>query len=350
VTPLSLLREHSTALAALLPGLNDGAVEAVHQARVTTRRVRELLPIAAAPGELPGDMPARFRQMGRHLGRVRDADVRGELLRHLESRLPMLAPSLVRMRLEAERVREAQARRLIKQLEDMRVERLVQALHGFAREPRFRARPDRGWERRLAAALAIRGDRCRQAAHHATGVYFPNRAHGVRIALKRFRYVADIAVATGHEVVDKDIRHLKRVQAVLGDLHDRQELIDYCNTFLHGGEDVDTPEIRLLIHTLERDCQDLHTRYREQRPRLARACARARDAVRPSRLRMPVAAAAAVALSTGLYMTSRLLLRAPRAGQSRRISAPASYRVAHDLSSQRDLAAAADCRVVDCSG
>ena len=52
-------------------------------------------------------------------------------------------------------------------------------------------------------------------------------AHNARIALKKFRYAVEIADATGLVPAQRAIRELKKGQDVLGELHDRQELV--CN-------------------------------------------------------------------------------------------------------------------------
>jgi CHAD domain-containing protein len=103
-TPVSLFRTQIQILRASLPGVLDGQAGAIHDSRIATRRIRELLPLLTrhhhqqqnpADGD---DLYKRFRRLGRSLGRVRDADVRLALLSSLETRMPHAAPQLVVLR------------------------------------------------------------------------------------------------------------------------------------------------------------------------------------------------------------------------------------------------------------
>src|SRR3712207_2693911 len=99
-TPIHLLDKQLSTLLALMHGVRDGSVEATHDARVETRRIRETL-FAARPAfdedELAGIAHAVGRTR-RALARVRDTDVILELLSGLESRLPLAATAAARVR------------------------------------------------------------------------------------------------------------------------------------------------------------------------------------------------------------------------------------------------------------
>ena len=85
-TPVSLFRTQIQVLRASLPGVLDGQAGAVHDSRIATRRIRELLPLLTRHHQQPNpadDLHKRFRRLGRSLGRVRDADVRLALLSSL---------------------------------------------------------------------------------------------------------------------------------------------------------------------------------------------------------------------------------------------------------------------------
>ena len=106
-TPLALFQQQIGILRTHLPGVLDGRPDSIHGARIATRRIREVLPLTHEwqRRDIADDLFVRFKRMGRSLGRVRDADVRIELLRHLESRISSAAPSLVLMRQRQERAR-----------------------------------------------------------------------------------------------------------------------------------------------------------------------------------------------------------------------------------------------------
>jgi CHAD domain-containing protein len=67
---------------------------AVHDARVATRRVCELLSLMTYPPRAFEDLTRRVRCIGRALGRVRDSDVLVEFLASLETRVPHSARCL----------------------------------------------------------------------------------------------------------------------------------------------------------------------------------------------------------------------------------------------------------------
>src|SRR5262245_58652192 len=92
--PISLLREQVHILGSQLEAVRDGDADGVHQARVATRRIRELLRLTA-DGRRNGtadELADEFRLVGRSLAAVRDADVQATLLRSLETRIPGAAP------------------------------------------------------------------------------------------------------------------------------------------------------------------------------------------------------------------------------------------------------------------
>ena len=93
------------------------------EARVATRRIRELLPLMSLrrDTETADALVKEFRSVGRSLGAVRDADVQAALLRSLEAHIPTAAPTLVLLRQQLERRRLDLMREIIKELERIRV-------------------------------------------------------------------------------------------------------------------------------------------------------------------------------------------------------------------------------------
>jgi CHAD domain-containing protein len=305
--PGVLLRRQSDIFRGALPAILDGDQEGIHVARVATRRVRELLPLIDHPASAHGDLVAEFKAIGRSLGEVRDADVQSTLLRYLESRIPAAAPALVVVRQKRERKRLALMRGLIKQLEEREIGKLLDRARIAARTHLSAWslwRPS--WEHRLHRALVDRAAQAREAIAHATGVYFPNRAHTARIALKKFRYAAEIADETAVWAAHEDIRELKKGQDVLGDLHDRQALIDHLTAAVDSGSlAVETAQVQLIVQVVEAEVHDLHSKYLTRRSRLAEICARGEAAARSNVYRAVPVVAGAVAASSVLYALVR---------------------------------------------
>jgi CHAD domain-containing protein len=251
----------------------DGAADAVHDSRVTTRRIREVLALVpAVPGrDGKDDVAAGYQKVGRALGKVRDIDVQIALIENLEAHAPQTAPSLVLVRQDHERARLSRMRELIKTLERLDVAgliHLVAAGHPTGLRTRLTSN---GWRHQLRRLAVERSHTALDAITHATGVYFPKRAHRARIAIKQLRYAAEIAEHTGFSEMGPAIAALKRGQGILGDLHDRQVLSDRVDSYAdHQG--VVAEHLTITRHVLEGEVLNLHAKYLCRRESLRSAC------------------------------------------------------------------------------
>jgi len=311
-TPVTILKSQTEALLGHLPRVFDGDVDGVHDARVATRRVREVLPLTHEWHRTDiDDLSARFKRVGRALGRVRDADVRIALLSYLEAHVSFAAPSLVVIRHERERKRLKAVRKLIKQFEHLDVEHM---LHDVGRRCCRQFQPWTtvlgSWRRQLGRTIAQRATAARDAIDHTTGVYFPNRSHSARIALKKFRYAAEIGELTGMGTLEASIRALKKGQEILGDLHDRQALVDKLPSLATPEHpDIASDHIRAVIQALEAECRELHGKYVSRRSSLLDVCRQAEEGFAPARAaaaRVASLTAGVVAVSTAAYAWRRL--------------------------------------------
>src|SRR5262245_53408844 len=111
-----VLADSADHLVIQLPLLWDGDEEAIHQARVAIRRLREV----AALGDRSGgdgldDVGRRLQRAGKALGRARDADIAHHLVDHLESRVPSLAATIGQLRTSVVVSRLKARRKMIKQ-------------------------------------------------------------------------------------------------------------------------------------------------------------------------------------------------------------------------------------------
>jgi CHAD domain-containing protein len=308
-TPVSLFRTQIQILRSGLPGVLDGQAGAIHDSRIATRRIRELLPLLTRhhhqQPDPADDLYKRFRRLGRSLGRVRDADVRLALLSSLETRMPHAAPQLVVLRQQREQERLQLLRKLIKRLERIEAPRLVQALaEQTTTWPgklawRIKLRPM--WKQELHATVNQRAKAAADAMAHATGVYFPARLHGARIAIKKLRYTMEIVDNSGAADRRSAIQELKKAQDVLGDIHDRQELMDHLLSAVAQGEP--DGEIALLRQVIDAEIHQLHSRYLARREGLLAICqptAARRAILIPSML-----TAGAMALSSSVFVYRR---------------------------------------------
>jgi CHAD domain-containing protein len=221
-----MARRRLLALACQVPLALAGDVEGVHHARVASRRLREFLPLLAVDDdslESVRRLRKQVRRLTRGLGPVRELDV--STLR-LDEIIAVGGPqadaaSLVRDALVAARADACGVMRTA--IDSVPLDKLRR---GAADAASHAASAD---ARRKAAAVL--GERLEQRglavvdALTAAGiVYAPDRLHRVRVALKKFRYALELALELGGFRLRGSLSRLKRLQAVLGDLHDDELL------------------------------------------------------------------------------------------------------------------------------
>lgn len=309
VTPHGLFRTKIHTLRDTLPGVLDGIEASIHDARIATRRIRELLPLLGdrkrrKPIE---DLSSRFKRIGRSLGRVRDADVRITLLALLETRMPHAAPALVVLRQQREQERLILLRKLVKRLERVEAVRMIEMLDDrrswLAGPVSWALREGATWKRDLRYTLRERAAATTEAIEHATGVYFPDRVHEARIAIKKMRYAMEIAHELGSGDRIAAIRELKKAQDVLGDLHDRQELADNLIETCPADKPEIAGQVSLLKQVIDAETHDLHARYLARRAAILDICGAERR--RLHRHGRSLVAAGALAISSGIYAKLR---------------------------------------------
>jgi CHAD domain-containing protein len=311
VTPATLFHTQILDLQQKFPAVLNGEAEGIHTARVAIRRVRELLPLLDREPRWArvDDLQSRFKRIGKSLGRVRDEDVRVALLDSLQQRIPHAAPTLVLVRQQCERDRLVLMRKLIKRLERLDAAPMIDALarshpmrFGIFHPPARAAK----WRRDLRMIVQQRAQAARETIAHATGVYFPNRTHSVRIAIKRLRYATEIVHQTRLADRSRAIRALKKAQDLLGNLHDRQELSDHLadEVTRAAAPTDDHSQVALVRQVIDAEARQLHQRYAERRERLIAVCC---DSLRVGETRrLPaMVAVAAVIVSSGVLAARR---------------------------------------------
>jgi CHAD domain-containing protein len=242
------------------------ADDAVHQMRVTARKLRSLLQASPDSFGLADDAPVigELRELGNVLGVARDAEVLADRYR---SALDDVAPELVRGPIRERLVDGAQQRyrsglrRALAAMRSPRYFRLLDALDAvIAKSP-----PD---DREPApAAVAKAGKKVRKAAkaarHARDGADRDDAIHRIRKRAKRLRYTAD---ATGAEKIAK---RAKELQSLLGDHQDsvvsRGHLRQQADAAHAAGEDTFTYG---LLYQREADSAVVSRRQLE--PKLAK--------------------------------------------------------------------------------
>jgi len=280
-----LLQQRVTALRRMLPGARSGDMRAVHQARVATRRLREALPLVGA-GK-PGRRLERVaRDLTGVLGTVRELDVALQMLDELTraSGVPSAAVACLRRAIADER--HALQRETTKRIDQYDMDRLQRkALQALERKGDRRDHPlDR--QAKVTAArrrAARRAARVEAAVDAAGAMYLPDRLHQVRIAVKKLRYAMEIARDLSGSRAEARIRSLKRMQDLLGRMHDLEVLIARTR----GLQAAAVRDLRLssdldqLVRRLETEARQLHGHYIAQRRVLLDLCNRVVAAAEP---------------------------------------------------------------------
>lgn len=263
---------HAAELLRLLPDVRDGQTEAIHQARVVTRKLRAAIPFLEAAGVLDeaSALPAALKKAGRALGAARDLDVAIELLNAIETRSPSTAAAAATLRAHLMPERAHRRRQLIKQLESLDLESLLKpTVTAIGRRSTHRVRStDPRAARAVIHAIPDRTEAVTTAVTHATGVYFPNRAHRARIAVKKLRYLVEL-LGDRRGGDRPSLRPLKRVQETLGGIHDHEVLLRRLDDFARTET---IPGARELFAVLDAECRVRFEKYRALRSDLLETC------------------------------------------------------------------------------
>lgn len=252
-----LTNEQIRELLGHLDGVRDGSPDSVHRARVATRRLRELLPLLTAVNERQvADTRDLLRKAGRALGRVRELDVMHSLLEHQELQLPAVAAATAAARAGLRPQQDRARRKMIKTLERLGLEQIGDVM------PQLHRRWDVARLRMRIGTLTVR---LREAVQHAGGIYFPRRLHAVRIAAKKLRYAVEVACRSGLWRSTRLLRDLRRLQGILGEIHDVQILVGRLDSLF--GHDENAADQRLLAGALQGEIGRLHQDYIDRRDR-----------------------------------------------------------------------------------
>jgi Uncharacterized conserved protein len=216
--------------------------EAVHRLRVASRRLRSALPL------FPRCFPEKDLRLGikeikectRALGAARDTDVRIAFLKkYLKVRRGNLsekkgekpaagttdADPLVHLLKKLRSERKAQQEKLIAVLNAMEEERKLQVLRETCQA--FSAQKPRGKKNCISGILPVAADqigaRLILPQQYDTVVHSPDAVpehHALRIALKKLRYTLETFAPLYRRGMAKQIAELKRLQDLLGGIHD----------------------------------------------------------------------------------------------------------------------------------
>jgi len=236
------VRRQAKQLAEQLDGICQAEdIEFVHRARVASRRLRIALRMFR---DCFGRKRAKrwrkqIRRLTAELGDARDKDVQIEFLCGILDELKERGcyPGIARLLVQVERQREQLQPKVVGAIERLRTGRIVEEMQTTAkriladlkapeltpRTPFACAQTGRHICSRLEELLAHQ-DSLRDAEDK-------QRHHAMRIAAKRLRYTLEIAKPAYDEQLEAIIEGVRKVQTLLGEIHDCDVWIDQLGTF-----------------------------------------------------------------------------------------------------------------------
>jgi CHAD domain-containing protein len=226
---LAYLREHAARLTSLDPLIRGDEPDAVHQMRVTTRRLRSTLQSFGEiiPRSGSGEMLAELKWLGGVLGEARDAEVLASRLEHNLRTIPpelVLGPAQARVQGHFAPIQAAARTNVLAALDSARYFALRDALDELLADPPLSAEAGQPAGRVLTATARRTyrrtRRRIRRAGHTPPGGRQEEAYHEARKAAKRARYAGEaVSPALGRDA-RRFTRQMKKIQSVLGDHQD----------------------------------------------------------------------------------------------------------------------------------
>jgi len=261
----------------MLQGLDEGDVRALHQARVASRRLREILPVLQVAPDVASRLGRRLRRVTQRLGTVRELDVLCLLIEELAAsgRYDQQAMRKVAAFVGEERKRARG--RLLEKLPVDELHRIAGKLGRIAKDLKTSKKTARDWHWAIDARVTHRALALKTALAEAGALYLPERLHAVRIALKKLRYAQEVVAEASAVDMKAELRSLKRGQDILGRLHDMQVLLDRIRRLqasLTPADSVMSRRLDSLTNGLENECRRLHARFMHQKAAVVAVCDR----------------------------------------------------------------------------
>lgn len=271
-----MFRQRLLALSRTLPSARNGEPNGIHQARVATRRVREALPLVTR-GAKGRRLKKRVSGLTRALGRVRELDVALINLDELAADTALQTEGIDVLRTILKEERQRLYADMAEQVDRVDLQKLQRKALGAAARL-VESEAEDASAKRLTAVIkraARRAESLQAAIDNAGGIYLPDRLHEVRIAVKKLRYVLEIARELSRSRASARIRTLKSVQDLLGRMHDLEMLIARVRA-VQGSDRAPTLKVSAdldrLVRRLEMECRQLHVRYMGAKKKLLELC------------------------------------------------------------------------------
>ena len=287
-TPLAeSLGSRVEALAGHLDEACGGDERGIHQARVATRRLREIVPVVVETRKgLGAKLRRRLKRLTRALGPVRELDVACTLITDRAAGKP--EPGVVALRAHLTEQRAVAFKRLQDACDAGRAKWLLEHLTDVVRELERVARGGRGElagreRRRLARRVIDRAQALGDSVSAAGAILIVDRVHAVRIAVKRLRYALELTEELRLARTATLVSSLRSIQDVLGQLHDLDVLRHEAATVRRDvpPDSIVAKDLERMSTALDADIRQLHARYLRGARKLAALADRVRDRIAP---------------------------------------------------------------------
>lgn len=282
----TLLSARIDGLEASVPAALGGEPEAVHQARVASRRLREVVPILERVTPSARRAGEAVRRVTRALGPVREVDVSTALHAEWTQATPghPLARAAVARALARERVTALGSMR--RSLSPAQLAKLRLALETLVRTTS--GVPVAAVAGMVQARVAQRAQRVVRALERLGVMYAPERLHAVRIAVKQLRYALEVRGRLCRVATAASLRQLRAVQEVLGRAHDLHVLGEHLRRVdarLVTRSRPAAADLRRVASDIDEVCRDLHAAFLTRRSALGALATTLIAPVSPARRR-----------------------------------------------------------------
>ncbi len=225
-----------------------GDIESVHQSRVATRRMRAGLNFFnnCFPAKKTKKWLNQIRKMTKKLSAARDRDVQikfvREFLSNLDKSQKQYKPGINRLLLRLEQSREKVQPKVVKSVDAFNSTGILADMHGEIEKILFRFRDkivplqshfvfqqsNECIKKQLNVLISHQD--CLSNPSDVDGI------HQMRISAKKLRYTLEICDAAFEGELKEIIKKVKKIQTLLGDIHDCDVWRDYLERFVIGEE------------------------------------------------------------------------------------------------------------------
>lgn len=219
---LHLVTPRADQLLSHVRGAQDGDARHTHQARVSARRLAEVL---AVTGDAGAKLDRDVSSLRRALGATREVDVSLMIFDQAALTHKWSKDAVARVRKFLARERDRRHHKVKNTLANVSVSRLRRRIRAVGEYSQ--GVPSRKVAARIRKRVVARDLELKQAIKRAGATYDIDKLHDVRLAVKKLRYTLEVAQDALGRRWTKRIAALKIQQGRLGDLHDLQVLVGH---------------------------------------------------------------------------------------------------------------------------